>query len=573
MSMTPRDYQDYAVNSVIDYFMQGNTGNPVIAMPTGTGKSLVIAEFIRRACERWPGQRMIMLTHVKELIEQNFDKMVKQWPTVPGGVYSAGIGRKELRPITFAGIQSIYKVAHHCGHVDLLLVDECHLIPKNSNTMYRKFIEFLKKVNPHLKVIGLTATPYRVGMGMITDEDGLFDDICCDMTSLEAFNWFFDQGYLARLVPNRTNTTIDVSKVGTQQGDFKQGELQRVTDQEEITYAAVCEMIDIARQQNRKHWLIFGTGIDHVNNIVTELQNQGISATCVHSKMSTAERDANIKAFLDGEVTALVNNGVLTTGFDAPFIDLIGMLRATKSPGLWVQMLGRGTRPYYAQGFDLSTQQGRLDAIAYSEKPDCLVLDFAGNTKRLGPINDPVLPKKKGKGGGEAPVRECDNCPMIFHASLRVCPQCGTEYPPEIKFRAKASDDELIAKKKKDDSPEVGVFKVDMLTYKLRNGRVGKPGHIEVTYQCGFRRFKQPLCLEHENFALKKARDWWRKATGNDDGEDIPTTLGDALQRWNECRTPKNIRVWVNKKPYPEIMYVDYEGELDGQVEAGVYKV
>lgn len=571
--MQPRDYQDYAVNSIIDYFVNGGTGNPVVAMPTGTGKSLVIAEFIRRACQSWPGQRIIMLTHVKELIEQNFDKMISQWPTVPAGIYSAGVGRKELCPITFAGIQSIYKVAHDCGHVDLLLVDECHLIPKKSNTMYRRFIEFLKKVNPHLKVIGLTATPYRVGMGSITDEDGLFDDICCDMTSLEAFNWFFDQGYLARLVPKRTGVEIDLTGVGTQQGDYKKKELQAATDQEEITHQAVCEMVDAARAEDRKHWLIFGTGIDHVNNIVTELHNQGVSATCVHSKMTSAERDANIKAFMDGEVTALVNNGVLTTGFDAPFIDLIGVLRATKSPGLWVQIMGRGTRPYYADGFDLSTQRGRLNAIAYSEKPNCLVLDFAGNTKRLGPINDPVLPKAKGKGGGEAPVRECDKCQTLFHASLRFCPTCGHEYPPEIKFKARAGEEELIAKKKKDDSPEVGVFKVDMLTYKMRNGRVGKPGFIEVTYQCGFRRFKQPLCLEHEGFALKKARDWWRKATDNDDGADIPTNLGDALQRWSECRTPKNIRVWVNKKPYPEIMAVDYDGELDEQSTSGTYKV
>ena len=570
--MKLRDYQDYAIKCIIDYFSNGGKGDPIIAAPTGTGKSLIIADFVRHVCTTWPGQRIIMLTHVKELIEQNYEKLIAIWPTAPAGIYSAGVGRKELHyPITFAGIQSIYKVADKCGHIDLLLVDECHLIPKKSNTMYRKFIDFLRKVNPNLKVIGLTATPYRVGMGMITDEDGLFDDICCDMTSFEAFNWFFDQGYLAELIPNRTETQIDVSGCGTQQGDYKQSDLQEVTDQEYITHAAVKEMIAVAKEQNRHHWLIFGTGIDHVNNIVTELQSQGVSATCVHSKMNNTQRDANIKAFMDGEVTALVNNGVLTTGFDAPFVDMIPILRATKSPGLWVQILGRGTRPCFAPGYDLSTREGRLDAIRYSEKPNCLVLDFAGNTKRLGPINDPVLPKAKGKGKGAAPVRDCVNCPAMFHASLRFCPNCGHEYPPEIKFKAKADSSELISKKKKDDRPEIGVFKVQLLTYKMVAANSRRPAFIELSYQCGLRRFKQPLCLEHEGYALKKARDWWRKATGID--ENVPETLEEAMQRWGECETPKNIRVWVNKKPYPEIMAIDYTGELNEQAENPTIRV
>lgn len=568
--MKLRDYQEYAIKCVFDYFQAGNTGNPVIAMPTGTGKSLVIADFIRQACCGWPGTRIIMLTHVKELIEQNFDKLRKIWPTAPAGIYSAGIGIKDLNcPVTFAGIQSIYKAAANCGHVDLLLVDECHLIPKNSNTMYRKFIDFLKKVNPKLKVIGLTATPYRVGMGLITDEGGLFDDICCDMTSLDVFNWFFAQGYLAELRPKRTETQIDLTGVGTSQGDFKQSDLQDVTDQEYITHEAVKEMVWWAEQENRKHWLIFGTGVDHVNNIITELNNQGVSAVGVHSKMSNQERDDNIAAFMSGEVTALVNMGVLTTGFDAPFVDLLGILRATKSPGLWVQILGRGTRPFYADGYDLSTQQGRLDAIKYSEKPDCLVLDFAANTKRLGTINDPRLPKAKGKGSGPAPVRECEDCPAIFHASLRFCPECGKEYPPEIKFQARAGGDELITKKKKEgERPKIGAFKVDLLTYTRRAGRMGKPPHIELTYTCGLRHFKQPLCLEHDGYAAKRARDWWRAATGSDDN--VPTTLDEAVSRWGECQTPKFIRVWVNRKPYPEIKYIDYIGELEEECANGI---
>jgi len=95
--MKPRDYQEYAVTSIIEYFSKGNAGDPVVAMPTGTGKSLVIAEFVKRVCTTWPGQRIIMLTHVKELIEQNYDKIMTIWPTAPAGIYSAGVGRKETQ--------------------------------------------------------------------------------------------------------------------------------------------------------------------------------------------------------------------------------------------------------------------------------------------------------------------------------------------------------------------------------------------------------------------------------------------------------------------------------------------
>ncbi|QDP52311.1 MAG: putative ATP-dependent DNA helicase [Prokaryotic dsDNA virus sp.] len=566
--MKPRDYQEYGINEIFRYFMEGNTGNPVIAMPTGTGKSIVIAEFIRRAMSQYKGQRIMMLTHVKELIEQNYDKLLKLWPMAPVGIYSAGLGRKETNyPITFGGVASVYRAAHHFGHIDLVFVDECHLIPRNSNTMYRKTLALLKKVNPNLKVIGLTATPYRVGMGLITDEGGLFDDICCDMTVMEAFNWFFDQGYLTMLTPKKTEVEIDVSKVGRQQGDFNSKQLQKVSDQERITREAVQEMIWYGENDDRKHWLIFTTGVEHVNHIVEELKAQGVSAAAVHSKMSNDERDANIKAFLNKEITALVNMGVLTTGFDAPFIDMLGILRATESPGLWVQILGRGTRPYYAEGYDLTTQQGRLDAIQYGEKPDCLVLDFAGNTKRLGPINDPRIPEAKKKGGGEAPVRECDGynkekdraCNMYIHASLRFCPHCGKEFPPEIKFQAKASDEELVKRKgKSKPDPVVEEFKVDFVTYVAKASAKGPL--LMVTYQCGLRKFSQPLCLEHEGWAKKKSRDWWRKATNEEDN--VPENTSEAQARFGEVRTPKWIRVWTNRKPYPDILHVEYDEEL-----------
>ena len=569
--MQARDYQVFAVESVFNYFKEGNSGNPLIAMPTGTGKSIIIAELVKQALAQYPSTRIMMLTHVKELIEQNYDKLKTIWPTSPAGIYSAGVGRKEtMYPITFGGVQSVVKNPAQFGHIDLLVIDECHRVPATKNTSYRKVIEFLKKVNPYLKVIGLTATPYRMGTGTLLD-GGIFSDICCDATSFDAFNWFIDQGYLCTLSPFTTATQIDITGVEKQGGDYVQSQLQKATDKEEITHDAVAEMVHACEQQGRNHWLVFGTGVEHVDHIVTEIQEQGYTAVGVHSKMPAKKRDENIKLFLDKKVTALVNMGVLTTGFDAPFVDMLGILRATQSPSLWVQILGRGTRTNYADGFDLSTAQGRLDAIAHSDKPDCLVLDFAGNTKRLGPVNDPVLPKKKGKGGGEAPVRECDQCGFLMHASLRACPKCGKVFPPQVKFSANASKDELVAKKKRDTTPIVEVYKVDKMFFTRKGGRAGKPDYIEISYHTGLRKFGMPLCLEHEGYARKKARDWWRDATNCEIG--VPETISEALQRFDECREPKNIRVHVNKKPYAQILQVDYDGQYDDQAKRPIIQM
>lgn len=570
--MKLRNYQEYAISSVFDWFRKGNKGNPLIVAPTGTGKSVIIAGFIEQTLNQWRGQRILVLTHAKELIEQNHAKLKSYWPKAPAGIYSAGVGKKETHyPVTFAGIQSIHKAIDKFGHIDVVLVDEAHAIPLKEDTMYQKALAALRKRNPHIVVIGLSATPYRLGSGHIYGPGQLFTEPCCDMSDVDAFNWFLDEGYLAWLLPKPTSTELDPTEARTTGGDYNQGDLQELTDKEEITRECVREMIQVANEQNRNHWLIFATGVEHCNHIVDELERQGVRAAAVHSKMPAAERDANIARFQNGYITALVNMGVLTTGFDAPHIDMIGMLRCTKSVALWVQMLGRGTRPNYAQGYDLSTKEGRLDAIANSEKPNCIVLDFAANTERLGCINDPFVPDpKKKKKGGAAPVRICDGCGTKIHASLRKCPHCGHEYPPEVKFEADAGKSELIQrKKKKADQLLVGAFKVDQVYFAVQSSRNGTGDYIQVSYYCGLRRFTQPLCFNHPGQqAVGMARAWWRKACKD---ESMPETVEDAMAMINlgMLNTAKYIRVHVNCKPNPKILYVDYAGDLECECEMG----
>lgn len=540
-----RYYQEDAVNAIHRYFTLGNEGNPILALPTGTGKSIVIAEFIRRTLCTWPNQRIIMLTHVKELISQNAEKLISIWPNAPIGVYSAGLNSRDMiMPIVFGGVQSVSKAIErelqidnylppsmrHFGHRDLVIIDECHLVSDKDDTQYRYVIEQLKKINPYLKVIGLSATPYRLKHGMLTEEGNIFTDIAYDITGVDSFNRLIAEGYLTPLYPRPTNTVLDLSKVGMLGGEYNAKQMEAAIDTDEITYSAVKEMIEFGHDRNC--WLVFTAGVKNAEHVSSMLNSFGIEAAATHSKITAKQNDEIIAAYKHGEIRALVNANKLTTGFDHPPIDLIGMLRATMSPGLWVQMLGRGTRPSPDTG-----------------KTDCLVLDFAGNTKRLGPINDPVKPRKPGKGEpGDAPVKICKVCGTYNHGSARNCICCDNEFTFENKLFKTASTEQLIAS----DLPIIEYFNVDKVIYNLHEKK-DKPPSIRVIYFCGLRRFDEWVCLEHTGLPSKRARDWWRQRHT----EEPPVFTWQALQKVSELRSPKMIKVWVNKKN-PEVLSAEW---------------
>lgn len=553
--MKLRYYQIDAIKAIYDYF-SSHVGNPIVAMPTGTGKSIVIGEFVRSIFHYYPNQRVMMLTHVKELIEQNLKKLLLIWPTAPAGVYSSGMKRRESHfPITFGGVATVAKASpDRFGRIDLLLIDECHLLSPNEQTMYQQIIKGLREINPAIKVIGFTATDYRLGLGRLT-EGGLFTDNCFDLTTLEAFNKLVGEGFIAPLIPKRTGMQYDVSKVKVSGGEFKQHELQEAVDRSELTYGAVKEMVELG--STRHHWLVFASGIDHAEHVAQTIDSFGIPVCVIHSKTTDQERNERIAGFKSGKYRAAVNNNVLTTGFDFPEIDLIGMLRPTKSAGLWVQMLGRGTRPVYAPGFDLETTEGRLAACAASQKQNCLVLDFAGNTRRLGPINDPVIPKGKGKGGGVAPVKVCEACGVYNHAAARYCFCCGSEFPKDLKINDTAYTDELMAS----GLPQVEVFKVDRVTYAVHRGASGLPS-MKVSYYCGLRMFKEYICFEHNGYAKHLAHEWWKERSW----EAPPDNIEKAVQSMHaEIRVPTHIRVWLKNKSNSEIKGYDFTGAAFGQ--------
>lgn len=518
-----RWYQQEAVDSLFQYFSE-KSGNPILALPTGVGKSLCAAGFIKEVFRRYPGQRIMLLSHVKEIIQQDAKALLNQWPTAPLGIYSAGLrSRDTISPIIFGGIGSVAKKANLFGHIDLLIIDEAHMVSHRCNTSYVKFIEALKEVNPHLKVIGLTATPYRLGHGLLTDGP-IFTDCAYDLTTRESFTRLVKEGFMAQLIAKRTNAELDVSQVHIRGGEYIQKELQEAVNKTAVTQEALREAITLG--ERRKSWIVFTTGIDHTEDTTKILNSMGVKAVSVHSKLKPKERDAVIADFTAGKYRAIVNPNILTTGFDHPSMDLGIILRPTVSPGLWVQILGRLSRP--APG-----------------KEDALILDFAGNTRRLGPIDDPVIPKRKRKGEkGTAPVKVCEQCGVYNHASARCCVNCGFEFHRETKLKTTASTQSVMGKAE----PDIQLLPVDLVTYKSHR-KIGKPPTLKVTYHCGLRLFHEWVCFEHKGFAWKKAKDWWRKASS----EPVPTTVDEALAEATTLAAPNAVRVWLNTK-YPKIV-------------------
>jgi DNA repair protein RadD len=415
-----RDYQTRAIDQLYAWFSANPTGNPCLVLPTGSGKSHIVAALCKEAIQKWPETTILMLTHVKELIVQNAEKMRLHWPNAPMGIYSAGIGKRQLgEPITFAGIQSVRTKAALLGHIDLVIIDECHLVSHKDEGGYRNLLNDLQAINPNLRVVGLTATPYRLGHGLITDKPALFDALI-EPVSIEEL---ISKRYLATLRSKVTTKRLDVSNVHKRGGEYIDAELQAAVDNDDMNKEVVREVIKLA--QDRRAWLFFCAGVKHAQHVCQELTHQGVTAACVTGDTPKAERERILTEFKTGKLTAITNANVLTTGFDYPDIDLIVMLRPTMSGSLYVQMAGRGMRPK-------------------SHTDHCLVLDFAGVVEMHGPITNVQPPKKGGSGEGEAPIKVCDECHEIVHISAKVCPNCGAAFPPPAEKKLTLRQDDIM---------------------------------------------------------------------------------------------------------------------------------
>ncbi|EJG1726874.1 DEAD/DEAH box helicase [Vibrio parahaemolyticus] len=360
---TLRPYQADSVKAVIHYFRKHSTP-AVIVLPTGAGKSLVIAELARLA-----KGHVLVLAHVKELVEQNHAKY--EGYGLKGAIFSAGLGRKETdQQVVFASVQSVVRnLDSFKNQFSLLVIDECHRVPDDKNSSYQKVITHLRELNPGIKVLGLTATPYRLGMGWIyqyhtrgqvrTEESRFFRDCIFELP----IRYLLDENFLtpARMM-DAPVLSYDFSQLKpANTGRYKEAEMDMVIDKAKRATPQIVEQI-IQYARERKGVMIFAATVRHAQEI-HGLLPEGETAIVI-GDTPTPERDAIIQAFKNREIKYLVNVSVLTTGFDAPHVDLIAILRPTESVSLYQQIVGRGLR--LSEG-----------------KNECLVLDYAGNSYDL----------------------------------------------------------------------------------------------------------------------------------------------------------------------------------------------
>ncbi len=518
-----RDYQQRTIDQLYKWFSDGRKGHPCIELPTGSGKSHIVAALCKEALQTWPETRILMLTHVKELIEQNAEKMRDHWPNAPLGIYSAGMRRRDIgEPITFAGIQSVRNKADQIGHVDLVLIDECHLVSHKQEGGYRKLIDNLTSINPALRVIGLTATPYRMGHGYITDEPALFSDIIAPVSIEE----LIFKGFLAPLRSKLTAHKLSVDGVHKRGGEYIESELQAAVDTDDHNVSVVDEVISLAG--DRRSWLFFCAGVKHAHNVADLLNARGISAACIVGETPKAERERIIAGFRSGEIRALTNANVLTTGFDHPDLDLIAMLRPTLSTGLYVQMAGRGMRPK-------------------SHTDHCMVLDFAGVVQTHGPITA-VNPKKAtGKGEGEAPVKVCEACNELNHISAKECVACGEPFPEPKPLKQKLHDDDIMGL----DATEMSVTEWQ---WRKHVSRASGKEMLMVTYYGALsdKPVNEYLTVMHEGYAGQKSRVLLMKISNSAGvpGVTLDGTLDGVAHDMNQAVPPVLIKFRQDGKFY-----------------------
>jgi DNA repair protein RadD len=468
-----RPYQIEALAALWDFWRAGG-GNPLIDLATGLGKSFLIAELGRRFCKH--GRRIVILSHVREIIEQDAKAIASLWREAPIGINCAALGARCVdAPIVIGSVQSIYRDPRTLGPRDLLIVDEVHLIPRRDNAMYVATIAGLRALNARMRVCGLTATPYRLDSGRLDEgEDRLFDAV---VYSFGISQGIVD-GWLAPLVAKATTHEIDISLVGKRGGEFIAGELESAADQDALVEGAAREII--AQGSGRHGWLAFCCGVHHAFHVRDALRRHGVSCATIVGETPADERRTIIEDFR----------------------------RPTCSPGLYVQMLGRGTRK--ADG-----------------KDNCVVLDFAGNVMRHGPV-DLVTEAGDVRQGDGARAKESPSCNTLVATATRTCPECGHDWPEPILRRVPHHD--AMAATIAPLSAEATTLTVFDVTVS-EHLKSDKPPSLRVTFRTDEGRISDWLAFEHSDGARWHAAKKWRQLGGR---EPVPKTVAEALDRADE---------------------------------------
>ena len=534
--MILRDYQSRAVADLFAWWTKHQEDHdiPLLVLPTAAGKSVICAEIVRQMWDQWPlfHPRTVVLVPSKELAEQNAAKLRALLPpNISVGFVSASLGTKKYSAdVIVATIGSIHKASHLLGNIKAVVIDEAHLVSQKAGDagMYRTFLSKLGELC-EFRTVGMTATPFRGNGVWLTDGDEpLFTGIASRVSMRE----LLDAKFIAPLVPpDRLETRIDASHVGIANGDYKIGELSR--EVEKYLSKVAAEAIKIASE--RKKWIAFTPSVKNAESLVDRLIYRGIVSAVVCGETPKQEREDLIRQFRDGEIHCLVTVLALSVGFDVPDVDCIIWCRPTRSPVLYVQGMGRGTR--IADG-----------------KTDCLVLDFTDTVERLGPVDTIQGRAKKRSGTQEAPYSICPNCGERNAPAALICIHCGGQIREEEAkpLDAKVSLAALLSNQA--SISELIWHDVTRVDYGLHR-KEGKPDSLRVDYYAGLLRVATEwVCFSHIGYARQKAENWWMRR----EKKSMPSGTQEALEwlEFHNIEEPVRIATRKNGK-YTEVK--DYE--------------
>jgi len=560
MKIHPRDYQKAAVDAMVSFAGKNPPEvHSFVDLPTGSGKSVVIADFSERLVRA--GKRVLVLCRQGELVKQNAERLEQLTDGVRVGIYSASLGRKEVdADVIFGTVQSVSRNVHKLGRINCILVDEAHQIPAKSESQYGKVIGEIRKYQPKCRLYGLTATPYRTSSGLIYGEGKIFHE-CAYSVPLQKM---LDDDYITPWSLPSVNQ-VDVSGVSVRNGEYD------IEEMSEAFIEKVQENVSeiIALNEDRKRILVFASSVAHAMALKVILADYGAIVDVITGETHSSNRESIIRSFNAPPLRQrfLVNVGVLTTGFDAPSVDSVVICRSTKSANLFYQILGRGMRKH-------------------ESKQDFLVLDFGGNFDEHGEPTDPNFGRKE----TEAKRLMCNGCKVYAKAedcrcpecgvvlAFKACPACGSQEPlDQTKCSAKKDPENLfsedcgfdfLAKRcrnqnqdgseclsivEKDDEicticqnaidravqegkklknscvkAEKYWWKVDEVEYNLHRPKdENKNPSLRVVYKCQREvnddliggkvmlrgRFMEWICFEHEGFAKNRAVKWWQESS------------------------------------------------------------
>lgn len=477
-NMKLRPYQSETIEA-INHYLASEKGNPCAVLPTGAGKSLVIAELIKGWKGKYAPLKVCILAHRSELVQQNSDELsgISEYKI---GLYSAKLKRRDYEDILFASIDSIYKKWNEFNF-DVLIIDEAHRIPVKGEGKYLKFIEGCKKINPKLRVVGLTATPYRLGSGPICHEEFILNKVVYEANVGDLIR----DGYLCP-IRSKVTAELDLSSIKKTASDYNQKQLEQFMNVEDDVRDSVNDMLEILIKEKRKSIIIFCTGINHANTVSRMIEAAGYRAPVITGKTKDDDRARLIGEFKDRKYQILVSVNVFLEGFNVKHIDCVVMMRPTKSKALWIQAVGRGLR-------------------LHDSKTDCLVLDYGNNIMEHGPIDQ--------MDEGFVRIQVCDDCRRAFVYVKKVCPDCGWEIPKKEVERIES--EEKVRREIERRASELNILgknnkywlKVDNV-FALRHRKAGQLDSIKVSYLCGVQRVNEWICLDHPGYARTKALKW-----------------------------------------------------------------